>query len=57
MMMVPTILRYFVFIVASSVILVQACLRAPHVVADEAKLTNVFTNFFLEGISKKKKLR
>ena len=27
--------------------LVQACLRAPHVVADEAKLAIVFTYFFL----------
>ena len=26
--------------------LVQACLRAPHVVADEAKLAIVFTYFF-----------
>ena len=30
-----------------SSILVQACLRAPHVVADEAKLVIVFTYFFL----------
>ena len=30
-----------------SKILVQACLRAPHVVADEAKLAIVFTYFFL----------
>ena len=28
-------------------LLVQACLRAPHVVADEAKLAIVFTYFFL----------
>ena len=27
-------------------VLVQACLRAPHVVADEAKLAIVFTYFF-----------
>ena len=26
--------------------LVQACLRAPHVVVDEAKLATVFTYFF-----------
>ena len=29
-----------------SLFLVQACLRAPHVVADEAKLAIVFTYFF-----------
>ena len=29
------------------IFLVQACLRAPHVVADEAKLAIVFTYFFL----------
>ena len=28
-------------------VLVQECLRAPHVVADEAKLAIVFTYFFL----------
>ena len=31
---------------ARNKILVQACLRAPHVVADEAKLAIVFTYFF-----------
>ena len=29
--------------------MVRACLRAPHVVADEAKLAIVFTYFFLFG--------
>ena len=30
--------------------LVQACLRAPHVVADEAKLVIVFANLFGPGV-------
>ena len=33
--------------------LVQACLRAPHVVADEAKLAIVFTYFFLVQASRR----
>ena len=33
----------------SQIVLVQACLRAPPVVADEAKLAIVFTYFFLSS--------
>ena len=38
-------------ILEAELLLVQACLRAPHVVADEAKLAIVFTYFFLLFLS------